>query len=245
MKSNQYQPRFYRERASSKKLYQEQISVKETDLQIFTDKPLDKEFVKERVNLYRGQIEGYIARDRRFLTSLKPIAVELNAPQIIRDMARSAKKAQVGPMAAVAGAVAKFLGKDLLRQGFKDVIIENGGDIFLKTTKVLKVGVYAGDSKLSNKINLKIRPQDTPMGICTSSGTVGHSLSFGCADSVVILAKDASLADAVATAAGNRVNSREDLPKALNFARSVRGISGALIILGDNFVVGGKVELAN
>ncbi len=245
MKINKYQPRFYRELTCSKRLYQEKVCVKETDLQIFTDKPLDKEFVKERVNLYRSQIEGYIAKDRRFLTSLKPIAVELNAPEIVRDMARSAKKAQVGPMAAVAGAIAKFLGRDLLRRGFKDVIIENGGDIFLKATRILKVGIYAGDSKLSNKLRLKIKPENTPLGICTSSGTVGHSLSFGCADSVVILAKDASLADAVATAAGNRVNSKEDLPSALNFARSLRGILGALIILGDTFVVGGKVELTD
>jgi len=215
---------------------------KETDLQVLTDKPIDKNFLKEKIRMYRFDIENYINRDQRFLTALKPIEVELNAAKIIKEMARQAKKAGVGPMAAVAGSIAQFLGKELLRQGYKDVIIENGGDIFLKTSKVRTIRIYTGKSKLWNRITLKIRPRSTPLGICASSGTIGHSLSFGCADSVVILSKDVSLADAVATATANRVNSKEDLDAAVVFARAIKGVRGIMIILGNNLTSWGEIE---
>jgi len=242
MKTNKYQRRFYRDWVKEKDLCLTRVTVKETDLQILTDKPIGEDFVKARVNTYRRQIEGYIAKDRRFLTSLKPIEIELTAPLIVKKMSAAAKLANVGPMAAVAGAVAEFLGRDLLRRGYKDVIIENGGDIFLKTTKTCAIGIYTGRSKLWNKLKLKIKPQDTPIGICTSSGTLGHSLSFGCADCVVILSKNTSLADAIATATANRVKSPKDLQKAVDFAKSTKGISGVIIIIKDHLISWGKVE---
>jgi ApbE superfamily uncharacterized protein (UPF0280 family) len=181
-------------------------------------------------------------KDPRFLTSLKPIEVELNAPAVVKYMASQSKKANVGPMATVAGSVAEFLGRDLLKKGYKEVIIENGGDIFLKTSKVRNVGFYAGKSKLWNRIALKIKPKDTPLGICTSSGTVGHSLNFGCADSVVIISKSATLSDAVATATCNIVQSKNDLQSALDFARSIKGVVGVVIILKNTLVSWGNVE---
>jgi len=245
MKTNKYQRRFYRDWAKANGLHLTKIMEKETDLQILTNKPLDKDFVKERINRYRWDIEDYIDKDRRFLVTLKPIVVELNAPPIVQEMSEQAKKANVGPMATVAGAIAEFLGKDLLKKGYKDVIIENGGDIFLKTRKVRLIGIYAGKSKLWNKLCIKIKPKDTPIGICTSSGTLGHSLSFGCADSVIILSKSATLADGVATAAGNLVQGKEDLQKALNFAKSIKGILGAAIIMKNNLITWGKIEFTS
>ena len=218
---------------------------KETDLQILTNKPIDKDFLKKRIQKYRFDIENYIAKERRFLTALKPIEVELNSPAIVKEMSKAGKLANVGPMAAVAGAVAQFLGRDLLRKGYKDVIIENGGDIFLKITKTRRIGIYAGGSKLWNKLRLKIKPQNTSLGICTSSGTVGHSLSFGCADSVVILSKNVALADAVATATANRVTSFQDLHKAMDFTRSIKGVCAAVIIFKDKLSSWGKVELSS
>lgn len=217
---------------------------KETDLQILTDKPLDRDFVKERIRLYRWDIENYINKDRRFLVALKPIEVELTASAIIKAMNSAAKLANVGPMAAVAGAVAEFLGKDLLKKGYKDVIVENGGDIFLKTRKERQIGIYAGRSRLWNRLALKIKAEDTPLGVCTSSGTIGHSLSFGQADSAVIISRNTALADAVATACANRVNSKKDLGQALDFARSVKGICGVIIIFRNNLVSWGKIKFA-
>lgn len=221
------------------------VSLKETDLQILTDKPLDKAFVKERVSHYRSHIEEYIAKDRRFLTALKPLAVELHAPAIVKRMAEAARQANVGPMAAVAGALAEFLGRDLLKKGCKEVIIENGGDIFIATDRMRRIRIYAGRSKLWDNLRLEIKAKNTPLGICTSSGSIGHSLNFGSLDAAIILAKNASLADAVATATANRVKKKEDLKKAVDFAKSIKGISGAIAIIKNNLISWGRFELAS
>jgi len=242
MKTTKYQRRFYRDWVKQKDLRLTHIMDRETDLQILTNKYLDHDFIKERIRQYRWDIENYIIRDRRFLTSLKPIAVELTAPEIVQRMSEAAKSADVGPMAAVAGTIAEFLGRDLLKNGYKDVIIENGGDVFLASRKSRIIGIYAGKSKLWHNLKIKVKSKFMPMGICTSSGTIGHSLSFGVADSVVILSKNPSLADAVATATANRVQSKADLEKALNFARSIKGIIGAVIILKNDLVSWGRLE---
>jgi len=242
MKTNRYQRRFYRDWVRCKDLRLTRIIDKETDLQILTNKPLDKNFVKERIQQYRWDIESYIIKEKRFLTALGPIAVELNAPPIVKGMAEAAKLADVGPMAAVAGAIAESLGRDLLKKGYKDVIIENGGDIFLATRKSRVIAIYSGKAKLWQGLSLKIKPKDAPLGICASSGTVGHSLSFGCADSVVVLSKSAFLADAAATAVANRVKSKKDLPAALDFGRSIKGVRGAVIIFRNKMMSWGNIE---
>jgi len=244
MKTSRYQKRFYRDWVDNKDLCLVNVAVKETDVQVFTNRPVDAAFIKEKINSYRRDIEDYIAKDRRFLTTLKPLAVELNACAIVKEMAKAATQANVGPMAAVAGAIAEFLGRDLLKKGYKDIIIENGGDIFLRSRKTSKIGIYAGKAKLFKGLKLKIKPNDTPLGICTSSGSVGHSLSFGLADAVIILSKSASLADAVATATANRVKTKQDLQKAVDFAKSIKGISGVAIIIKNNLITWGKVEFA-
>jgi len=242
MKSDRYQRRFYRDWVGAQDLYSLRVAAKETDLQILSDKPVDRDFAEARLSFYRRGIEGYIAKDRRFLTSLKPLAVELNAPPIVKEMSRAAKLANVGPMAAVAGAIAQYIGKDILRHGLKEVIIENGGDIFLKIKKSRNIAIYAGSSSFSGRLCLRIKPKDTPLGIATSSGSVGHSLNFGNADAVVVLAKNALLADAVATAASNRVKTRKDFNPAINFAKNIRGISGLVIIINDHLASWGKIE---
>ncbi|MBN2831471.1 MAG: UPF0280 family protein [Candidatus Omnitrophica bacterium] len=244
MKTSKYQRRFYRDWVKDKSLYVTQIIAKETDIRVTTDKAVDKAFIEERIRLYRWDIERYIERDHRFLTALRPLPVEPNAPLIIKDMANQSKEANVGPMATVAGSICEFLGRDLLKKGYKDVVIENGGDIFLKTRKVRLIGIYSGRSKLWDNLCLKIKPKETPLGICTSSGTIGHSLSFGQADSVVILSKSASLADAVATATCNRINFKQDLQKALDFARRIKGVLGIVIILKNNLVSWGGIEFS-
>ena len=242
MKSSGYQHRFYRNWVNTDKLYTTHVITKETDLHIFTDKKLDQEFVKEKIRSLRWDIESYIDRDRRFLSSLKPIEVEFSAPGIVKRMSEAANISGVGPMAAVAGAIVEFLGKALLKKSCKDVIIENGGDLFIKSRRNLSVGIYAGTSKFSKTLNIHVKAKDTPLGICTSSGTIGHSLSFGCADSVVIVSKSAILADAAVTATANRINSKKDLQRAVDFARSLKGVLGILIIIENNLIASGRIE---
>jgi ApbE superfamily uncharacterized protein (UPF0280 family) len=240
-KSKDYQERFYRELTKDSDLIGQEVIVKETDLFIFAEKDI-KSIAEEVVKKYRTEIEDYIKRRPEFMTSLEPIGQDPESDDIIKEMIRTTKLAGVGPMASVAGAIAEFTGKELLAHS-KQIIIENGGDIFIKSDKERTIAVYAGDSPLSNKIFIKIKPKDTPIGVCTSSGTVGHSLSFGKADACVIIAKSAILADAVATATCNRIKEKKDIAPSLEFAISIKGVKGAVAILGKNLGSIGNVEL--
>jgi len=173
------------------------------------------------------------------LPSKRPLFL---VPLVVKEMCEATSFAGVGPMAAVAGFFAERVGLFLSRIS-TDVLVENGGDIWLKSNHPRKVCIYAGTSPFSQRIGLEIKPEVTPIGICTSSGTVGHSLSFGKADAMVILAPSAVLSDAVATAACNMVKNEADLAKAVEWAVNIPGVQGALAILGDKIAVQGAVEL--
>jgi len=244
MKTPRYQRRFYRSWITGR-LLKRRVVIEETDILIYSDQPVERDYCMERIRSYRNQIKAYIARDERFLNSLEPVTVESRAAPIVRDMAAAGRKADVGPMAAVAGAIAQRLGEDLIGRGCRDIIIENGGDIYLNTRTAVTVGLFAGSSVLSGRLKLRLEPEFMPCGVCTSSGTVGHSLSFGKADAAVIIAGNAALADAVATAAGNRIAGAKDLERAVRFARSVRGVRGALFVIKDTMASWGAVTLDN
>jgi ApbE superfamily uncharacterized protein (UPF0280 family) len=145
-------------------------------------------------------------------------------------------------MAAVAGAIAEHVGADLLADT-SDVIIENGGDLFIATTKKRRIGTFAGTSSFSGKIFFDI-PSDTRLGICTSSGTVGYSFSYGRADAVTVIAPSAALADAAATAVCNRIVKPEDIEGALAFARQVPGVSGVLAVIGEDMGMWGCLTVS-
>lgn len=240
-KSKGYQERFYRKWVRSADLVTQEIIVKETDIFISAEKAIS-DLAEGSVKRYRKDIEGYIKKHPEFKTSLAPLDLSLPAPDIVKDMVETSRLAGVGPMASVAGAIAEFVGKELLSHT-KQIIVENGGDIFIASAAERIVAIFAGDSPLTGKLSVRIKPEDTPLGICTSSGTVGHSLSFGKADACVIISKSVSLADAVATAACNRVKKKEDIKPALEFAMSINGVEGALIIYRKDFGVIGEVEL--
>jgi ApbE superfamily uncharacterized protein (UPF0280 family) len=121
--------------------------------------------------------------------------------------------------------------------------VENGGDIYLKSLKQRLIGIYAGKSPLTGRVGLEIEGKDTPLGVCTSSGTVGHSLSYGQADAVIVLSPSTALADAAATAIGNHIHQPSDIPGGIEFARSVGGLKGVVIIQGEQVGVWGKVKL--
>lgn len=235
-----FEPRLYRSQVIAKDLQPFEVKVNETDLLVCASNDLTS-IAYERVHAYRNQLEAFIATYPVFLKSFVPIKVPDSAPDIAKSMAEAARIADVGPMAAVAGAIAAYVGRDLLNY-CDEVIIENGGDIFIKTNIERKLGIYAGDSPLSNKLAVLIKPEDSPLGICTSSGTVGHSVSFGQADAVVVFSKSASLADAAATKIGNLTRSKDDINKAIKFAQGLPGVEGVIIIAGDGLGGWGKFE---
>ncbi|SHF13410.1 UPF0280 family protein [Desulforamulus putei] len=241
-----YTERTYRSLHRQGDLIHFQVAVRETDLDIGVRRerfsPELARWVEELVRKERALLEEYISKDPAFKTSLVPHPTEAGAPPLAVEMAEAARLAGVGPMAAVAGAFAQLVGKALARRS-RDVIVENGGDIFIKTARPRKVGIFAGPSPFTHRIALEIQPGQTPLGICTSSGTVGHSLSFGKSDAVVILAPSAPLADAVATAAGNLVQREEDVQKAVDFAAAVPGVMGAVAIKGEKLAAWGQIKL--
>jgi hypothetical protein len=236
-----YEKRTYRNLVKSDDLVQFEIVIKETDLFIRAEKDLSHE-ARESVIKYRNQLETYIAMNPDFQRSLVPIEEPSHVPEIVREMIRTSSLARVGPMAAVAGAMAELVSKDLLQLS-NEVIVENGGDIFLSTSRERIIGIYAGLSPLNLKIGIVVKPEETPLGVCTSSGTVGHSLSFGKADAVCVVSKSAALADAAATAVGNAVRAKKDIERGLEKGTEIEGVLGVLIIVGGKMGVWGDIRL--
>lgn len=236
-----YQPRTYRNWVKNKDLISFRVIVEETDCYISASFNLESK-ARKSILKYRSILKKYISTHPLFLTTLEPLPVEKDAPVIVKAMAEAGVIAQVGPMAAVAGTIAHFVGEELARFS-PEIIIENGGDIYLRSAENRLIGIYAGKSPLSGKIGLEIRGKETPLGISTSSGTVGHSLSFGKADAVVVLADTAILSDAAATAIGNLILSEEDIPKGIEMAQRLPGVRGILIIKDDDMGAWGRVRL--
>jgi len=238
-----YEPRTYRTRMARPGLVGFRVVVQETDLWVLAVRDLSRE-VREVVLQERRQLEAYIATHPEFLTTLTPWPEDPFAPPVVQQMLDAARVAEVGPMAAVAGAIAAQVGR-ALESLSDEIIVENGGDIYLKVASPATVALFAGKSPLSQRVGLKIDPKLSPLGVCTSSGTVGHSLSFGRADAACILAPEAALADAVASGLGNRVQNAGDIAAALKWAAQVPEILGAVVIVGDKLGAWGRVELVS
>lgn len=218
-----------------------QVVVKETDLHVQALTDLSRQ-CREVLIRQRGYLEAFVDDHPAFLTALTPWAAATPAPPLVAAMIGASRLTGVGPMAAVAGALAEFVGRDLLTFS-EEVVIENGGDIFLAVKQPATVGVDAGRSPLSGKIGLRIDARDMPLALCTSSGTLGHSLSYGKADAVCVAARQGALADAAATAVANRVAHPRDLTGAIEFARTIEGLVAVLAICRDQIGAWGDVEI--
>lgn len=241
-----YRERHYRSFFNSSSLVSFSVKIKDTDLYILADR--DVTLPAENLALqFRTQVETYITEHPLFLHSLVPLPPDDLAPPLVREMLQAAERAGVGPMAAVAGTIAEYVGKGLLKNGCTQVMVENGGDLFLNRTSECRVGIYAGESPLSNRIGLRLPPGEMPLGICTSSGTVGHSLSFGKADSVTVISRSTSLADAVATRLGNEVKGQGKgdlgIKKVLETGLAIEGVLGVVVIYDTLMGAAGQVEL--
>ena len=233
--------RSYRRSMHADDLIYFRVVLKETDLYIGADRDLYKESL-DAVTQFRRELEAYIALDPTFQTSLVPITLSETAPQIAVRMAIAALSCNVGPMAAVAGAFSQMLAEKIGHLS-KNLLIENGGDLYLKTDRPRVVSLYAGENKFKDKIKVAVSPGKSPLSICSSSGTFGHSLSFGKADAVTIFSENAFLADAAATSICNDVRSASDISSAIDRAMSIKGITGVIVIIEDKMGICGDIEL--
>ena len=237
-----YEERFYRLGCRPEGLVGFPVLVRETDLFILAERDLAKQAEQAVMDLRRS-LEAYLAERPEFLDSLEPLESDPLAPELARAMLKAGQRAGTGPMAAVAGAISQAVGEALLPYS-PAVLVENGGDLYLNAGRELTIGIHAGNSPFSGRLGLKISPEAMPLGLATSSGTVGHSLSLGRADAAVVAAENAALADACATALGNRVRHKKDLAPSLEWAATVQGVSGALLILGKELAAWGDITLA-
>jgi len=233
----------YRERIRGGGLESFRMRVRQTDLLVRAERNLKAE-AASLIQEGRLQIENYIARNPSFATTLTPWSPDPTATALIAEMISAGRRAGVGPMAAVAGALAEYVGKGLLCHSGQ-VIVENGGDIFIKTDRPVTAAILAGDSPLSGRLGIRITPGSTPLGVCCSSGRVGHSLSRGRADAACIVSRSTALADAAATALGNLVSGPRDLKRAAEMMSGLEGISGGVIIAGSQMAAWGEVDLVS
>ena len=236
-----HQKRLYRDTACVNNLTAFKVVVKETDLFIHSAKNLLK-IARDLILECRGFIESYIRKHAEFEKTLQPWKNNEPVAKIISDMIKAGEKAGVGPMASVAGAIAEYVGMGLLEHT-DEVIVENGGDLFIKTDNPVTVGIFAGKSPLSMNIGLHVDSGNKQVAVCTSSGSVGHSFSFGTADAVCVVAKSCSLADAAATSIGNHVAKKTDIQKAINFGKTIEGVKGIALITDDKIGMWGDIKI--
>lgn len=217
------------------------LVVEESDLYIHAPAALF-ETAKESLIRHRERLKRYIEGYPAFLSTLSPWPADETAPLVVREMIAAGRAAGVGPMAAVAGAVAEAVGRDLAAASPR-VVVENGGDLFVAKTGPVTVGIFAGSSPLSMKVGVRVEANGSFLGICTSSGRVGHSLSFGAADAACVVSDRAALADAAATAVANRVQKQGNMTAAIDYGRQIPGISGIVVIRGKRMAAWGNVSV--
>lgn len=233
-----YQPRRYR-RAPATDLVACEVAVGETDLLVLGERDLGAE-ARAAVRRVRRQLETHAALHPEFLSARVPLPTPADAVGTVAAMYAAARVAGVGPMAAVAGAIAETVARELAALS-SEVIVENGGDLFAITTRERLVAIDPGPAGRAKAPALALPPG--VRAVCTSSGTVGHSAGGGRADAAVIVASGGALADALATATANRVRRPADVAGAVEWARDHPGIEHVVVICGTRMATWGRLEL--
>ena len=199
----------------------------DTHMNVYADYAVESDAYEFLIEQY-GFLLKHINANPFFKTSFSPVNSVDDAPEIIVKMIEASSAADVGPMAAVAGTIAQLMGEFLLNDGATEVICDNGGDIFAYVKNETIVGVYSGGDGMDG-FGFKIYEGDCPICICTSSDTVGHSISLGKADAVTVFSKEGAVADAFATKYANMIKCEKDIENVLGISRGYKGISGVYI----------------
>lgn len=213
------------------------FQIKETVVTIISEKEFI-EVAKEAIIAHRRELESFIAQDPFFALTLEPYPNRQNVPGIVKRMIDAGSKVGIGPMSAVAGTISQLAVEEMRDAGATHAIVDNGGDIALINDRPVLIGVYAGKI---NDFALKIEPQKLILGICTSSGKIGPSISFGNADSVTVISQNTSLADSAATAIGNIVTDKNSINCAIDNYKQIDGVDGVLIICEDHIATWGRL----
>ena len=221
-------------------ILREHFQLKETIVTISAREQSHIETAKNSIKKQRRYLEDFIEKDPFFMLTLDPYDLEVDrAPDIVQQMTRCGAAFGIGPMSAVAGVIAKLAVEAMMEAGATYAVVDNGGDVSILNDQPVLVGIYAGTSPIRD-IAFEVPSRTKPLGICTSSGNVGPSISFGCADAATVISQDPALADAAATALGNAVqadNALEECFKAIDR----QGIDGALVIRREEMAMWGEL----
>jgi ApbE superfamily uncharacterized protein (UPF0280 family) len=218
----------------------EHYQLRETIVTISAYAQRQLDAAKQSIREQRNLLEKFIQADPFFMLTLEPYDLQADdAPDIVKEMIQCSAIFGIGPMSAVAGVIAKFAVQAMMEAGAVYAIVDNGGDISMLNDRPVLVGIFAGTSPIKD-LALEILPRTKPLGICTSSGTIGPSISFGCADAALVISKDPALADAAATALGNAVSPGSSLEECFKVIDKP-GIDGALVIRGEKMALWGKL----
>jgi len=223
------------------RLFKEAFLHKETRCTIIADKEEVIKTAIESIRRNRKELEDYVKGNPRFLYTLEPVAVPAE-PLVARLMAEAAERANVGPMAAVAGVLADLAVKDLIAAGCEVAVVENGGEVSAVSDRPVDVALAAGDAPFSKHFGFRLT--DFPVGLATSSGRFSHALSFGDAEAATVFCRNAGLADAAATAVGNVVKGEDcegAVQRGIDKALSIQGVEGVLIMYRGFTGTAGKI----
>lgn len=231
----------YRNGCAANDLVQFRVVIKETDLLVLSERDIS-DIVRNVVLTQRDRLERYIAGNPSFRESLLPVQVDSSAPGIVKSMALAGQASGVGPMAAVAGAVCEAVATGV-GDSVRELILENGGDLYIASARERIIGIFVGKEVRGGTIGLRVAPDRTPIGICTSSGRIGHSLSLGDSAAATVLAHSCALADAAATAVGNRVHGRNGVREGMAAARDIPGVLGVVVLRDGQLGAWGDVEI--
>jgi ApbE superfamily uncharacterized protein (UPF0280 family) len=237
-----YEERRYRNQISSR--FCLEVAYQESDLFISSSQPLDEECVQQSLRRHYDSIADYVANYPLFFSSFSPFDYDEAAPAIIQEMIKVSQMTGIGPFASVAGAVAQFVGQDILK-GTDEVIVENGGDIFLKIKEDKKMTVSVPTVRIFENMAIKIKKKDFCFGIASSSSRFGHSYNLGKADLVTIIAQSSLIADGFATALSNRIKKEEDIPYIIKYIKNHKYLHGILILFADKVFLWGDMEIEN
>ncbi|MDD3232641.1 MAG: UPF0280 family protein [Candidatus Methanomethylophilus sp.] len=187
----------------------------------------------------RTIVTSKIENSPEFGSSYKPVKSRIDDVPLISRMCTASELAGVGPMASVAGAVATYVLNGLIRDGCEYAVLDNGGDVALISDREVFVGLFTGRNDLECALHLT--RTCGILGVCSSSGTFGHSISFGRSDICSVISEDPILADACATRLGNLVSETADLQPAAEYICTIKGVKGCIASIAGNITICGDV----
>ena len=231
----------YRNRVRSKEDFSFRVVYKNTELIISSSRDIRSSIAKPLKDIYRD-LESVVSKDPSFLKSLSPVSIKDFYPPSIQKMCELSSEFDVGPMAAVAGTVNDYIASQV-PESVENLFIENGGDLYIRSCRDIRTGIYIRNQFFKDNLVIKLRASITPCGLCSSSGTFGHSLSMGRCDLAAVLSGSSISADAAATAIANSVKNIEDVEKTLDRYRCFDSILGILIVKDDRIGIWGEIEL--